>query len=120
MESDEDLNLLSYQLFSLQKSLKTLEEQKKELIEKIKFKMMELDTDDFDDSYGNSLRYITKTQTKLDKDGLRMRLGDDVFETFVQKKEIKVLMPYSKEMKEMQKKYFKGVKKNERYDEKIS
>lgn len=110
MADDEELNKLSYQLFSLQKSLKVLEEEKKELMERIKFRMLQLEQEEFDDTYGNSLRYITKTQSKLDKDGLRMRLGDDVFETFVQKKEIKVLMPYSKETKENQRNYMRGKK----------
>lgn len=105
----EELNKLSFQLFSLNKTMKTLDNEKKELIEKIKFKMMEEDMDFFNDSDGNTLKYITKKIESIDKEKLHLYLGDEKYFEFATIKESKVLMPYSYENKEMRSKMMKHV-----------
>jgi len=107
----EELNKLSFQLFALNKSMKILDTEKKELVETIKFKMLEEHMEFFNDSNGNTLKYITKTTTKIDKDKLHLFLGDEKYYQFATEKEIRILMPYSQETKEMRKKMVNNVSK---------
>lgn len=105
--SKDDIDNLSYRLFSLQQEIKRLETEKKKLIEKIKYYMLEHGMDTFDDSYGNTIKEIRKKYTSLDREGLREYLGENVYNSFVQEKYMDVLVPYSKDAKKNTKKFMR-------------